>query len=530
MNLPTIKVSGNLAGVADQAWAALLEANAPPTLFRFAGLPSRIERDDKAGLIVRPLNVDRLRYHLARDAHWTQTIRDGKRFKDVEAMPPLAIVRDLLAHPDPPLPRLDRIVAAPCFDGTCRLIAEPGYHASIYYAPADGFIVPSVPETPSKNEIERARDLLFEPLADFPFVSDAERAHAVALQLLPFVRDLIIGSTPLHQIEAPGPGTGKTLLAQILMWPALGRPVQVMTEARDDDEMRKRLTAKLLTGPPVTLIDNIKRRLDSSALSAALTTPIWEDRFLTRSEMVYVPIRCAWICTGNNIALSSEITRRTVRIRMDAKVDRPWERTGFRHELPTWVMEHRADLVGAALTLIQAWITAGRPHGARTLGMFESWSRVMGGILEVAGVPGFMGNTNEFYAASDTETAAWRTLIAAWWATYGVRTVKVSELWTLVNPAAGRDPIPLPIGDGSERSQKTRLGLLLTGARDRVYSVEDGRFRVERAGEQNNAARWTLIPLSPAQQDPAGGAPSKPDEKMPMLEGRKDRNGEYLRF
>jgi putative DNA primase/helicase len=38
-----------------------------------------------------------------------------------------------------------------------------------------------------------------------------------------------------------------------------------------------------------------------------------------------------------------------------------------------------------------------------TLGSFESWAGVLGGILHVAGIPGFLDNAAEFYKRSDAE-------------------------------------------------------------------------------------------------------------------------------
>ena len=80
--------------------------------------------------------------------------------------------------------------------------------------------------------------------------------------------ELIDGPTPLHLIEKPSPGTGAGLLADMLTYPFLGRPVSVMAEGRDEDEWRKRITAKLITAGTFILIDNVGNRLDSSALSA----------------------------------------------------------------------------------------------------------------------------------------------------------------------------------------------------------------------------------------------------------------------
>ena len=108
-----------------------------------------------------------------------------------------------------------------------------------------------------------------------------------------------------------------------------------------------------------------------------------------RSEMARLPIRCAWIATGNNPAFSNEMARRIVRIRLDARTDQPWRREGFRHpDLMGWVRANRGRLVAACLTLGQAWIAAGRPRGRRSIGSYEAWAQVLGGVLEVAGVDG----------------------------------------------------------------------------------------------------------------------------------------------
>ena len=178
-----------------------------------------------------------------------------------------------------------------------------------------------------------------------------------------------------------------------------------MTEGCDEDEWRKCIFAKLRTAPSTLLLDNIKRRLESGALASAITSyPLWEDRILGVSEMAWVPVRCIWISTGNNPALSSEMTRRTIRIRLDCGFDRPWLREGFRHsDIRALGIANRSRLVWAALTLIRAWIVAGRPESNRTLGMFECWAKVMGGILDVAGIPGFLGNLADFYEKSDAE-------------------------------------------------------------------------------------------------------------------------------
>jgi putative DNA primase/helicase len=223
----------------------------------------------------------------------------------------------------------------------------------------------------------------------------------------PFVRSLVEGSTPLHMLEAPTPGTGKGLLADVIAIPSTGRRAATITEARNEDEWRKRITAMLRNGRAVTLIDNVTAPLASPALSAALTSPLWTDRILGQSEIVQYPVRTTWLATGNNPAMSKEIARRTVRCRMDAGIEHPEDRSGFRHELPQWAYAHRSDLVWSVLTIVQSWLVGGaKPWSGNALGSLEGWCRTVGGILENVGRTAFLGNLEAFRAEADEETVA----------------------------------------------------------------------------------------------------------------------------
>lgn len=481
---------GDLKKITTAAWAALHAANVPAQWFRCGGIAMRIEHDDEKRPILRELILDRLRHILARIARWW---KKNKRGEVVPAAPPMSVVKDMLATPNLPLPILIRIVESPVFAPDGKLQTEPGYHASsrTYYAPAEGFSVPPVPDVVSPALCSEAVAMIDDVLCDFPFKEASEKAHAISALLMLFVRDMINGPTPLHLIEAPSPGTGKGLLSMILVYIALGRPISTMTEGHDEDEWRKRVTAKLLSGPALVMLDNLRRRLDSAALAAALTTPSWEDRILGQTKIVSLLVQCVWMATGNNPALSSEMSRRTIRIRLDAKVDRPWLRNGFRHpNLSEWVRENRPKLVWASLTIIKAWISAGRPlFKERTLGMFESWSEVMGGILQVAGIPGFLANLEEFYESSDAEGSMWRGFVRAWWDKFSGDEIGVSELFDLNN---GIDDA-LDLGKGNEKSQKTRLGQELMKMRDRQFDD----CRIVLAGERQRAKQWKLMQVAP---------------------------------
>jgi putative DNA primase/helicase len=275
-----------------------------------------------------------------------------------------------------------------------------------------------------------------------------------------------------------------------------------MAEGQDDEEWRKRITALLLRAPVVILVDNVCRRIDSAALAAVLTTTVWTDRILGKTATVTVPIRAIWLATGNNVTVSNEIARRSLWMRLDARTDMPWQRSGFRHpDLRGWALKNRGRLVHAGLTLVQAWLAAGRPSGEANLGSFESWASTIGGILKVAGVPGFLANADQLYIQADAENQEWRAFVARWWDTHADGRVGTDQLYDIADDLAYQEGLLVEVlGDGGERSKRTRLGKALGRLRDRIFSgfriIDEGedrrgrrRYRLERVADATTSRR-----------------------------------------
>jgi hypothetical protein len=484
MNLPQINAGNqNLAQVTEEAWAAIREANKSPYLFRYGELLCRLERDNGT-CSTKPLTNPRLRHELARVATWFRRTRNGKQ----EAKPPNDVVTDMLATPNAPLPKLSRITKVPVFAADGTLQSESGYHevSQVYYAPTNGFAVDGLPNEPTPKQIVLARNLIFKNLlADFPFVSKADRAHTMALFLLPFARDLIDGATPNHLIESPTPGSGKDLLADVCLRAALGGTLGIIAQANNDEEWRKRITACLREGKGAIFIGNITKPLDSGVVALALTTHTWSDRVLGKNEMFQLPVRCIWVTTGNNPTVSTEIARRSIRIRLDAGVERPWERKDFKYpNLRGWADGHRTQLVRAALILIRAWVVAGMPRwNAKSLGSYEQWSAVMGGILENAGIEGFLDNLEEFYEVADVEGACWEEFVGRWWEAYEAKAVSVADLVEIAQETG------IQVNGATSSAQRVSLGMQLTKRRDQVIAG----CRLLLAGKVQGSARWKLV-------------------------------------
>ncbi len=491
-NLPYIDVTEeNIRRITTEAWGALNSANKPPTYFSHSTGLARLKiRQKDHKLTTETLKEDHLKGRLGRVANWIRVRGDSVRV----IYPPITVVKDMLVELNPPIPYLERIIEYPIYAEDRTLHYQAGYSKSTkcYYDPDPRLVIPEVSAQPSDKELAKAVNLICEAFCDFPFISDSEKAHAIALTILPFVRLLIKGNTPLHLIEAPLAGSGKTLLADVAAFPSLGRSMAKITEGKNEEEYRKRITALLIEGSSFICIDNIRARLMSAAVSAAITSGTWKDRILGHSKTAEVPVDCAWVATGNNPALSSEVARRSIRIRIDPKIDEPWLRDpkDFKHPyLIAWMKECRGEFIHAILTIVNKWIAEGepsRPEGAPVLGMFEEWSRVIGGILIVAGVPGFLENLKDFYADSDVEGEQLRIFVNAWWERYQDEEVGVRELYTHIVEY----DLPVDLGTGkSDMSRKVSLSKTLLNLRDRQV----GGYRITTARKVSNKWQWKLV-------------------------------------
>lgn len=496
----------NLIAVTSEVWGALLEANKlDPRLFRhgeslaYLPRPGEITAEDdddpwqtasdptNSPQLIR-VNLDLIRHLSARAATWYQPQVKGRPDKVV--MPPIAVMRDVLATPEPPLPVLTKIVQSPFFGRAGELFTEPGYHAAAqtYYAPPPGFELPrAVPKHPAQADIDRALAVIDELLCDFTFATPGDRANAIALGLLPAARELINDPTPNHLIEAPTEGSGKGLLAEVLLGDSVG-PIGMIPQTDNEDEVRKAVTSRLWEGRSVVLLDNVTK-LSSAVLATAFTARIWDDRMLGKNLTLRIPIRCVWVTTANNATLNRDHVRRAVRVRIDPGTEKPWLRQDFHHKhLYAWAAEHRGELVWANLTLIQNWIARGKPGSTTTVafGSYPQWADVMGGILSAAGVEGFLSNLLDLSEDADTESEGWRGLVQLWWERFQTKQVTASDLFPFI------EDLELDLRGSSESALKTSFGMKLSQQRDRVI----GGYRVVKLtkSRHHGASSWRLIP------------------------------------
>jgi hypothetical protein len=421
---PEIVITTEEHSVADMAIAALA---ASPDIYQRGGHLVHVISDDSPlrGLLrggpaprISPLPLPRLRELMTEYAVWMKW-KIGKDEKVLtKAHPPEWCVKAVAARARwTGIRRLEAIVEAPIIRPDGSVLDVPGYDAAtgLLYMPSTDF--GTIPRAPTLADAKAALDELGEVIADFPFSAPEHRSACLAGMLTPLARFAIHGPAPLFLIDANIRAAGKSLLCDVTGELTTGRPMARMAHPDNDDEFRKRITAIALAGDPLVLIDNIVGALGCASLDAALTATTWRDRILGQSATTPdLPLLASWYATANNVALQADTARRVLHIRLDSREERPEERDGFHHpNLLEWVRSERPRLVRAALTVLRAYVVAGRPAlTVKPWGSFESWCGLVRAALVWAGLPDPVLTRTELTEQADTELAALRVLLESW--------------------------------------------------------------------------------------------------------------------
>jgi hypothetical protein len=313
--------------------------------------------------------------------------------------------------------------------------------------------------------------------------------------------------------DKPQPGTGASKLADVVSIIATGRTF-MMSPLKEDDEWRKTITTLLLNSTPVITFDNLEMKLRSPSLAKLLTSDIWRDRILGRSEPVALENRTIWMATGNNMKLNSDIARRCYKIRLDAKMSRPWQRTDFKHpKLLPWVHTERPKIIAAILTITRAWIRAGAPKFDIPTLDYESWEETVGSVLAFHGITDFLGNLNSVYEENDEDSNAWETFVEVWHDQLKEDFYTVAELVKLLREnTVLSDSLPLEITDGKDEKGFTRrLGKALSQKNGVRFN---NNFLVEKGKPKQRALTWRICLQK--QQSEFG------ELKIPVSNDKKD--------
>jgi hypothetical protein len=497
---PTIMVDGNLLGVINNLLAAMKSRWDGWALFNYGTAIAALEDSS-----VRPLERNDFPLWIARTAR--TMVRKGS--DKVDAWPDGNVIGSIRASYNEWQP-LERVARVPFLREDGSICGHAGYDpASRAVLVLDPTVTwPQVPVNPSPTDVQNAVwTLLTDWLGDMPFESDADRANALGTVLTPFIRGNVPLS-PLAVVDGTQMGVGKNLLADCISLVVRGTTALPMPYTSDDQETRKAITSAFRTSVDLFVFDEA-HTVTGAALARALTSITYTDRLLGESRMLEFPNRVTWMALGNNVTVLGDVARRVYRIRLAPAGASPENRPNsqFAHpDLRGWTLNNRARLVHACLTLVRAWYAADCPEAPTppSMGSFESWERVVGGVLHLAGVSGFLTNTQEWRSESDYQSQYWATHLT-WLATVFPEgtTFSSAQATAELNKRAGLEfsggdevTPPPPLLDPEEKGYSFKLGQAYAKILGRDF---DG-YRIIRPPNPTGSgvprtgkvARWTV--------------------------------------
>ncbi|WP_129351157.1 hypothetical protein [Solidesulfovibrio carbinolicus] len=324
-----------------------------------------------------------------------------------------------------PMPPLRGILTCPTLRPDGTLLLTPGYDPQSQYYFAHRLNV-KISSQPTRSEATNKLEFIKDLLSGFSFVEPVDCSVALALILSTMVRP-ILDHMPLFAITAPVRGSGKSYLMDIAAIIATGRRTAVLAATTDSVELEKRLSGSLLSGDPLVSLDNYNGTLQSDLLCQALTASTVKVRPLGISPSVEIPSTTLWSANGNNLVLAGDLPRRSLLCRLDPGCERPEERQ-FSFDPLERVLENRTEYVSACLTILRAYIVAGRADmGGTPFGGFGQWSALVRSALMWVGEPDPCASRNAIMD-EDPEQGQLRTLLTLWWQEFGKSAIKIKHL------------------------------------------------------------------------------------------------------
>jgi hypothetical protein len=379
INKPVITCSGGtLHENASAGEAALIRADTPFYTRGHAIVMPIVEEVDAARggktkvARVKRVDADCLTDHMSRVATFQKYDARVKGF--VKINPPTHVAKTILSRDGEWKFRpVAGVITTPTLRRDGTLLIVPGYDPETKLLLMAPPVMPPMPENPSEDDAEAAFALLNGLLDEFPFVDDASRSVALSGLITPVVRGAM-NVAPLHATNAHTAGTGKSYQVELCYAIATGQSPPALAAGRTEEETEKRLAAAVIAGQSVITVDNLNGEFGGDFLCQLVERTRVQVRILGLSKLVETECRATVFVNGNNITpKGADIIRRTLMCSLDANMERPELRTFAGNPLAA-ILTDRGKYVAAAITIVRAFIAAGKPCRPPTLASYEEWT------------------------------------------------------------------------------------------------------------------------------------------------------------
>ena len=381
------------------------------------------------------------------------------------------------------LPTIITYAQRPVFDDDFRLCVS-GWH------PESGILVHGPDIEPYLEDcqldaelpIDRLPPCLRCLLKGFCFTEPADVANTIGMLLTGLLSNHFVQvQKALCIVDGNQPGTGKTLLVQLIGTILDGQEPNRITFSSNDEELAKQICATLRgRSQSLLLFDNAKTRkgseLSSPTIESNATAPWISFRILGFSLNFERKNDILWFLTMNNTQANQDMISRSCSVRL-AFVGKPEERPFELKDPIAFASEHRQQILGELAGLVIRWNQQGRPLG-RQQHRQHQWAEIVGGILDANGFPEFLANADDAAAcfSSDLDRLAALAELVIMHATVG---------WPRERRLSFMSTPEMPARDWIRHFDQLQFFEEQNGAiSDRAKSVKIGSYLSSRVGRE----------------------------------------------
>lgn len=405
--------------------------------------------------------------------------------------------------------RIIRGVAdAPYLLADGSLVNEPGYRDGLWLCRNSALDLTTIPADMRPVEggwdaemSAHAAGMILSELCEVEWQSRSDKSAAFAY-LLTLLSRPAYRLAPIFLFTAPGPGSGKDLVAKCMENAAFGFDAIRINPppGRNDDaaaEMDKKIGAAMLEGESTIVLGDIKRLISPTIYGLTTEERAQGFRVLGVSQAIPVPRNLTLVGVGNNPEIGADLVRRSVSIRLTPSSANPEERTFTRSEadLIAHYRNDRPSILAMATNIIRGALAAPTPQMIPC--PFTGWARMVQAACIHAGLGDPLQGRDVLRARVTDEDPrrALAPFAIHWWSYFGNAWKRASDLLS-----------PLQ-GDATEMTRDYRaalhelcatpsaivLGKMLSAADDAIFDVQNSAgapIRVRLHRKTSNGSKW----------------------------------------
>lgn len=340
---------------------------------------------------------------------------------------------------------------------------------------------------PTRQDAEKAILKILDLLSEFPFASEVDKSVAVSAIFTSTIR-ISLPVAPMYHGNGSQIASGKTYIMKCISAFATPYPVASVEFPSSNDECGKQLLSLLRKGTPVVFFDNATRDLQPyQSLCSILTDEFFSARILGQSEISEVSTRALILSNGNNVVPQNDLLRRVVEFVLLPTCEIPATRT-FDKDPLSEIQLNRAYYVSLVLTMIRAWVVAGRPEAdVPPVASYADWSSYCRQVLLWLGLP---DPAESLFRSldNDPDRKMLGRFLLAWFESFNNQSVKLRDACN--NGNAALKEVFIDINGGSKNLNPRRIGKWLG---KRARRTVDGLTLEQDKTFRHSVEAWRVI-------------------------------------